>query len=92
MTDSRVKATIVRIQATPTIVAERLLSSLAAEGVTGSVTATEACFEVEVADADGTPLLGRVAAALDRLALTEARSLVPERTGPLSFALRPAAG
>lgn len=92
MNDSRAKATIIRIQATPTIVAERLLSSLAAEGVTGSMIATGACFELEVPEADELPLVRRVAAALDRVVLAEARSLVPERTGPMSFALRPAAG
>ena len=92
MTASRVTSTIVRIQATPTVVAERLLASLAAEGVTGSVIATSDWFEVEVPGADEVPLVRRVAAALDRLALTEARSLIPERTGPTSFVLRPAAG
>ena len=84
--------TVVRIQAVPSIVSDRILQSLAQEGVVGEATGDEACFEVRVAGSDGRRLSSRVAAALDRLVVSEGRSLVPEQVGPSSFVLRPAAG
>ncbi len=92
MPDSRVIATVIRIQAMPTIVTERLMSSLAQQGVDGSVVTTGSCFELQVPGAEPLSLGRRVSAALDSLVLTEGRSLVPEQIGPTSFVLRPAAG
>jgi hypothetical protein len=93
MPDSRVIATVIRIQAMPTIVTERLMSSLAQQGVDGSVVTTGSCFELQVpGGAEPLSLGRRVSAALDSLVLTEGRSLVPEQIGPTSFVLRPAAG
>ena len=92
MPDSRVIATVIRIQAMPTIVTERLMSSLAQQGVDGSVVTTGSCFELQVPGGEPLSLGRRVSAALDSLVLTEGRSLVPEQIGPTSFVLRPAAG
>ncbi len=92
MPESRLNATVVRIQTMPTIVTEHLVRSLAQEGVDGSVITTDSCFEVKVAGAETGSLVRRVGAALDRLVLSEGRSLVPEQIGPTSFVLRPAAG
>lgn len=92
MADSRVIATVVRIQAMPAIVVEHLVSSLAQEGVDGSVVATNSGVEVQVPGAEPASLSRRVAAALDSLVLREGRPLVPEQVGPTSFVLRPAAG
>lgn len=84
--------TVVQIQAIPSIVADRILQSLSQEGVVGEATGAEACFAVRVTGSDGRRLSSRVAAALDRLVVSEGRSLVPEQVGPASFVLRPAAG
>jgi len=92
MADSRAIATVVRIQAMPSIVVEHLVSSLAQEGVDGSVVTTDSCFEVQVTGAEPASLSRRVASALDSLVLSEGRPLVPEQIGPTSFVLRPAAG
>jgi hypothetical protein len=84
--------TVVRIEAMPAVVYDRMLDSLSEEGIDGTVVATDACFEIRVLDAEVPSLARRVNAALDRLALSEHRSLVPEQVGPVSFVLRPAAG
>lgn len=84
--------TVVRIQAMPSIVADRILQSLSQEGVVGEAMSDGACFELRVAGPDGRRLSSRVAAALDRLVVSEGRPLVPEQIGPASFVLRPAAG
>ena len=92
MTESRGIATIVRIEAMPSVVVEHLMSSLAQAGVDGSVVTTDSCFEVQVPGAELGSLSRRVSAALDSLVLREGRPLVPEQIGPTSFVLRPAAG
>jgi hypothetical protein len=92
MTESRGIATVVRIEAMPSVVVEHLMSSLAQEGVDGSVVTTDSCFEVQVPGAEPGSLSRRVSAALDSLVLREGRPLVPEQIGPTSFVLRPAAG
>lgn len=92
MPEAGANATVFRIQTMPAIVAEQLLRSLRAEGVDGSVIATDSCFELQVPGVETRSLGRRVGAALDRLVLSEGRPLVPEQTGPTSFVLRPAAG
>jgi len=92
MGDMDATGAVVRIEATPAVVLDRMLDSLSEEGIAGTVVARDACLEIRVLDVEGPSLAHRVSAALDRLVLSEQRSLVPEQVGPVSFVLRPAAG
>jgi hypothetical protein len=92
MGDMDATGAVVRIEATPAVVLDRMLDSLSEEGIAGTVVARDACLEIRVLDVEAPSLAHRVSAALDRLVLSEPRSLVPEQVGPVSFVLRPAAG
>jgi hypothetical protein len=84
--------TIVRIETSPAISSKTILGALAAEGVDGSVLGFVPQLQVSVLAPDLVLLAERISAALERVVRDQARPLVPQRIGPSSYVVRPAAG